>query len=79
MSKSANENSEPTIRFSLAELVLLNNAMNEILNGPDALKLWEFETRTGATIEEADALLSKLNGAIARLEPSPTVHSTRTR
>ena len=53
--------------------------MNEILNGPGALDVQEFETRTGATVEEAEALLVKLSNAIGELENCPTIHSTWTR
>ena len=51
------------IRLRRDEVITLNNALNEILNGPDAIDEWEFHTRVGATQAEATALLD----AIARL------------
>jgi hypothetical protein len=42
------------------ELVLVKNALNEVLNGPDAIEAWEFQTRLGGTREEAEALLLRI-------------------
>ena len=44
------------IKFTKNELSVLNNALNEILNGPDAIEEWEFDTRIGATRQEASQL-----------------------
>lgn len=41
-------------------VVTLCNALNEILNGPDAIEEWEFESRVGVTREQALSLLSDL-------------------
>lgn len=35
------------VEFTRLELVLLNNALNEICNGPNAIEEWEFHTRLG--------------------------------
>lgn len=48
------------VRFSHAELVLLNNALNEILHGSEAIAPWEFQTRTGVSVEDATALLARI-------------------
>jgi hypothetical protein len=45
------------IRLSRDEVGIANNALNEILHGPEAIEEWEFHTRIGATREEARLLL----------------------
>lgn len=47
-----------------AELILVNNALNEILNGPCAIEEWEFETRTGASRSTLLELLGKVRRGI---------------
>lgn len=47
-----------TITLSVSELITINNALNEVCN---ALHVDEFQTRIGATIEEARELLSSIN------------------
>ena len=52
-----------TVELTDRELVILNNALNEVCNGvhtDDA----EFETRLGATREEARALLLRISGLL---------------
>jgi hypothetical protein len=51
---------EKSVRLSLSagELVLLNNALNEIVNGID---LERFDTRLGASREEAQKLLAQFS------------------
>jgi hypothetical protein len=41
------------------DLLLINNALNEIINGPDAIAKWEFQTRTGVEFQDAEKLLKK--------------------
>jgi hypothetical protein len=48
------------------DLVLIANAINEVLHGPDAAEEWEFETRLGATPDEARRLLDEGNGALGQ-------------
>ena len=45
------------------ELIVLANALNEILHGPDAVEEWEFSTRLGVSREAADALHRDLSTA----------------
>jgi hypothetical protein len=45
--------------FSKEELLLLNNALNEILNGPGAIAAWEFQLRTGVERQRAEVLLER--------------------
>lgn len=53
-----------SVSLSEAELVLMNNALNEILHGPGAIARWEFQTRTGVSAEEAEALLARIKKAL---------------
>jgi hypothetical protein len=48
-----------------AELALINNALNEVTNGLH-IEDWEFETRLGASREEARSLLSEVSAAYRR-------------
>jgi hypothetical protein len=53
------------VRLSRDGLRLLNNGLNEVLNGvhiPD----WEFATRLGATREESRALLAEIHRLLDR-------------
>jgi hypothetical protein len=50
-----------TVRLSVRELLLLNNALNEVCNGLD---LREFETRMGASPDEVQTLLGVVGIAI---------------
>ena len=54
------DESKQSISFSYSELVLVNNALNEILHGPDSIAEWEFQTRTGVSVAEAQALLARV-------------------
>lgn len=46
------------ITLSRAELIVLNNALNEICNGID---VFEFRARIGVTREEATLLLTRIS------------------
>ena len=54
----------PMIELSREELVGINNALNEILHGPEAIDEVEFETRVALTREEAALLLEKVDQVI---------------
>jgi hypothetical protein len=41
----------------------LQNALNEVLNGPQAIEDWEFQTRMGVTRAEATDLQNRLRAA----------------
>lgn len=56
-----------SLNLSSQELVLITNALNEIINGPDAIASVEFQTRTGIGINEARALLSRMSAEIESL------------
>ena len=53
---------EDKVRLTLTQedIVLLQNALNEILNGPDAIEVSEFEARTGSSVAYARELLARL-------------------
>ena len=54
---------DTSIQFSRDDLVLLNNALNEVCNGVH-IEEPEFHTRLGATKEEARELLSRINSVL---------------
>ena len=58
--------------FSRDELLWVNNALNEVLNGPEAVEEWEFHARMGGDREHVRALLRAVNdqvGALRRADP----------
>ncbi|GJI96013.1 hypothetical protein RugamoR57_27310 [Duganella caerulea] len=56
--KTENRNEKSiTLQFSIDEILIVNNALNEVCN---ALGPHDFETRMGATIDEARALLKSV-------------------
>lgn len=56
---------EATISISNAELLILNNALNEICNGID---IFEFETRIGTNRENATDILKKIGSLLDQME-----------
>lgn len=58
------EAQEAIIRFSVNEMVVLNNALNEVCNGLD---INEFSLRVGAEREEVAELLSAIGAIIDKL------------
>jgi hypothetical protein len=55
------------LSLSFQDLVLINNALNEIINGPSAITLAEFQTRTGVSLNDAELLLSRISAEIEKL------------
>ena len=53
-----------TIKFKKDELVILHNALNEVLSGSDAIEEWELHARIGATKQEAGQLLDLTSKAL---------------
>ena len=47
--------------FTRDELLWVNNALNEVLNGPEAIEEWEFHTRMGGERDQVRALLHKVS------------------
>jgi len=60
------DRADAAFAFTRDELVLLNNALNEVCNGA-AIEDWEFSTRLGADRSEALSLLRQLGAAISKL------------
>lgn len=54
--------------FTRDELAWINNALNEVLHGPEAIEEWEFQTRMEATRDEVAALLEKVNDRVGELK-----------
>ncbi len=61
------DGSEVTVRLERDELLAVNNALNEVLHGPDAIEDWEFHMRMGVEPSEARALLRVIGDAFERL------------
>lgn len=53
-----------SVSFAEAELVLLNNALNEVLNGLD---ISEFGTRLGASRQETEELLHQIDALLSTM------------
>lgn len=51
--------------FSRDELLWINNALNEVLNGPEAIDEWEFHARMGGDRDQVNALLRKVNDEVS--------------
>jgi hypothetical protein len=51
------DGNEVTVQLSLSEILIINNALNEVCN---AVGLGDFETRIGASFDEASALLKSV-------------------
>lgn len=60
----SNDGDALTLRLQRGELATLNNALNEILNGPDAIPEWEFHTRVGSQRSDALELLRAIHDAL---------------
>jgi hypothetical protein len=46
------------------DLRVLAQALNEVLNGPEAIEDWEFHTRMGVKRDEAKLLLNKVRQSL---------------
>jgi hypothetical protein len=57
-----------TAALTRKELVTVTNALNEVINGPDAIQEWEFSSRMGAERSEAEALLVKLSALLTSIK-----------
>lgn len=54
-----------SVSFTEAELVLLNNALNEVLHG---IGTSEFDTRLGASRPDADELLHQIGSLLDKMK-----------
>lgn len=53
------------MEFSRDELLWINNALAEVLGGPEAIEAWEFQSRIGGDRDEVRALLQKVNDEVS--------------
>lgn len=53
--------------FSRDELLWINNALAEVIGGPDAIEDWEFHTRIGGNRDEVKGLLRRLSDEVSAL------------
>ena len=58
------------LNISRSELVLINNALNEVCNGVD-ISDSEFQTRLGMSRDDARGLLRIIGGALNGHGPAP--------
>ena len=65
------EKGEATVRLTEAQLVIVNNALNEVCNGID---VEEFSTRLGAEVTKVRGLLKEVNGVLDRMPPNGSMH-----
>ena len=49
-----------TVELTKSELLIINNALNEVCNGIELEG--EFDTRMGCSVEQARAVLAKIHG-----------------
>lgn len=56
---------EIVVTLSGHDLLIINNAINEIVHGPDAIEEPEFQTRVGRNISTAKELLIKIGSILS--------------
>jgi len=56
------------MEFSRDELVWINNALAEVLDGPQAIADWEFHSRIGGNQAEVRALFHRLHEQVDALK-----------
>jgi hypothetical protein len=47
------------VRLTSDEMLLIQNSLNELVNGPSAIEEWEFHARTGVVKRDAEKLLEE--------------------
>lgn len=53
--------------FSRDELLWINNALSEVVGGPQAIEEWEFHSRIGGDRDEVRALLRRVHDEVSAL------------
>lgn len=53
--------------FTRDEMVWMNNALNEVIGGPEAIEDWEFHSRIGGNRDEVRALLRRIHDEVSAL------------
>ena len=52
------------IELTADDILAINNALNEVCHGPEAIPDWEFQTRMGVDRESAKVTLSRILAAL---------------
>ena len=55
------------IELTSDDLLAINNALNEVCNGANAIPDWEFQTLMGVERSEAQATLKRISALIPRV------------
>lgn len=55
------------------ESMTLTNALNEVVNDPDAIEAWQFATRMGVERSEAQQLLTKINALLSSMDDADSL------
>jgi hypothetical protein len=55
-------------KLDTEELLIINNALNEVCHGPGAIPDWEFETRIGVDRAAAKRVLRRIQEALDKAE-----------
>ncbi|HYD27995.1 hypothetical protein [Brevundimonas sp.] len=53
-----------TVEMTADDLLAINNALNEVCHGPDAIPEWEFQTRIGLDRVMAKQTLGRIKAAL---------------
>lgn len=55
------------IELTADDILAINNALNEVCHGPEAIPDWEFQTRMGVDRESAKVTLSRISAALGEV------------
>jgi hypothetical protein len=55
-----------TLELTQDDLLAINNALNEVCHGANAIPEWEFQTLMGVERSEAQATLKKISARLPR-------------
>jgi len=62
-----------TIELAADDLLAINNALNEVCHGPDAIPDPEFQTRMGVDRGMAEQTLGRIRAALDKVSSSPAI------
>jgi hypothetical protein len=55
------------IELTADDMLAINNALNEVCHGPEAIPDWEFQTRMGVDRESAKGTLNRISAALGEV------------
>lgn len=55
------------IEVTADDILAINNALNEVCHGPEAIPDWEFQLRVGVDRESAKVTLSRISAALGEV------------